>query len=93
VILGASFDPPEANRAFAEKFRLPFPLLSDRDRSVGERYEVRRGPEDRYPSSLRRITYLMDPDGVIRRAYRVKEVEPHPGEVLDDLRRFRGQDP
>jgi peroxiredoxin Q/BCP len=89
VIVGASFDPPEANRAFAEKFRLPFPLLSDRDRDVGERYQVRRGPEERYSRSPRRSTYLIDPQGVIRRAYRVKDIEPHPSQVLDDLRRLR----
>jgi peroxiredoxin Q/BCP len=89
VIVGASFDPPEANRVFAEKFRLPFPLLSDLDRTVGERYQVRRSPEERYSRSPRRITYLIDPQGVIRRAYRVKDIEPHPSQVLDDLRRLR----
>jgi peroxiredoxin Q/BCP len=89
-VLGASFDPPEANRAFAEKFRLPFPLLSDTDRTVGERYQVRRAPDEKRSSAARRITYLIDPGGVVRRAYRVREIEPHPGEVLEDLRRLAG---
>jgi peroxiredoxin Q/BCP len=89
-ILGASFDPPEANGAFAEKFHLPFPLLSDTDRTVGDRYHVRRGSDEKRSSSPRRITYLIDPRGVVRRAYRVKDIEPHPGEVLEDLRRLAG---
>ena len=91
VILGASFDPPEANRAFAERFRLPFSLLSDSDRSVGERYAVRRSPEERYAATPRRITYLIDPEGIVRGAYRVKDIDPHPGEVLQDLRRLQGR--
>jgi peroxiredoxin Q/BCP len=88
-LLGVSFDPPEANRAFAEKFQLPFKLLSDRDRSVGARYEVRRGSDEKYASTPRRVTYLIDPEGVVRRSYRVKDIESHPGEVLEDLRRLR----
>jgi peroxiredoxin len=35
------------------------------------------------------MTYLIDPEGVVRRAYRVKDIEPHPVEVLADLRRLR----
>ncbi len=31
-ILGASFDTPEENKAFAEKFDFPFPLLCDTKR-------------------------------------------------------------
>jgi thioredoxin-dependent peroxiredoxin len=93
VILGASFDPPEANRAFAEKFRFSFPLLSDVDGSVGERYEIRRGRDEKYPGTARRITYLIDPDGVVVRAYRVKDVPAHPGQVLEDLRGLRAERP
>jgi peroxiredoxin len=61
-------------------------LLSDVDRSVGERYETKRYPGERSPESPKRRTYLIDPDGVIRRAYRVKDVDAHPAEVLKDLR-------
>lgn len=85
-ILGVSFDTPEANRAFAEKFGFPFRLLSDEDRSVGEAYETKRAPEEASPEHPKRRSYLIDPDGVIRRAYRVTDIEAHPGEVLEDLR-------
>jgi peroxiredoxin Q/BCP len=85
-VLGASFDTPDANRAFAEKFRFPFRLLSDVDRSVGQRYETKRAPEERGAHRPKRRTYLIDPDGVIRKAYRVTDVDAHPAEVLSDLR-------
>lgn len=84
-VLGASFDPPEKNRAFAEKFDFPFPLLSDLDKTVGEVYEVKRAPGERDPHRPKRRTYLIDPDGVIRKAYRVRDVTSHPDEVLRDL--------
>ncbi len=84
-ILGASFDPPEKNRAFAEEQRFPFRLLSDVDKTVGEAYEVKRAPEERRPEAPKRRTYLLDPEGVIRKAYRVKDIPAHPDEVLRDL--------
>jgi peroxiredoxin Q/BCP len=88
--VGASFDPPSANLAFAEKFGFPFRLLSDEDRSVGERYQVRRGPDEKSAASPRRTTYLIDPGARIARGYLVKDIEGHPAEVLEDLRRLSG---
>jgi peroxiredoxin Q/BCP len=90
-LLGASFDPPEANLAFAEKHGFLFLLLSDVDRSVGEAYETRRAPEERDPHRPKRRTYLIDPQGVIRKAYRVRDIAAHPGDVLADLALFRGR--
>ena len=89
-VLGISFDAPEANRAFAERYRFPFRLLSDEDRSVGQAYETKRAPDERGAGSPKRRTYLIDPQGVIRKAYRVTDVDAHPGEVLADLRRLAG---
>ena len=89
-IVGASFDTPEDNRAFAEKHGFPFRLLSDVDRTVGESYETKRHPEERSPEYAKRRTYLIDPDGVIRKAYRVTEIDAHPDDVLADLRGLAG---
>ena len=89
-ILGASFDRPEDNRAFAEKYGFPFRLLSDEAQRVGEAYETKRAPEERGAGSPKRRTYLIDPEGVIRKAYRVTDVDTHPEEVLADLRALTG---
>lgn len=37
------------------------------------------------PEWAKRRTYLIDPDGVIRKAYRVKDTMAHADEVLVDL--------
>ena len=84
-----SFDPPDANLKFAEGNGFPYRLLSDVDREVGEAYETRRGPDEPEPQWPKRRTYLIDPDGVIRKAYRVKDIAAHPDEVLADLARLR----
>jgi peroxiredoxin Q/BCP len=88
--VGVSFDIPEDNAAFAEKYGYTGTLLSDVDRTVGAAYETKRAPEEPSPEFAKRRTYLIDPDGVIRKAYRVTDIPAHPGQVLDDLRELGG---
>jgi peroxiredoxin Q/BCP len=87
VIVGASFDSPAENRAFAETQAFPFPLLSA-DRALGEAYAVARPAGDRYADYPRRYSYLIDPDGLIARTYDVTDVAGHADAVLADLDRL-----
>jgi peroxiredoxin Q/BCP len=89
VIVGASFDTVEENRAFATDQEFGFPLLSDVDRSVGAAYGVARPPTDKFAPFPRRMSYLIDPDGIVRMIYDVTDVAAHADEVLVDLRAFR----
>jgi peroxiredoxin Q/BCP len=84
-LIGVSFDPPDENRAFKDLQGFPFQLLSDVDRTVGKAYETKRAPEEPSPDWAKRRTYLIDPEGVIRKAYRVRDIPAHPEEVLKDL--------
>jgi peroxiredoxin Q/BCP len=90
VVLGASFDTVEENKTFADAQSFGFPLLCDVDRSVGAQYEVVRGADEPYPDFPLRISYLIDPDGVIRRSYEVKDVDGHADAVLADLAALQG---
>lgn len=85
VILGASFDTTAENLAFADAQEFPFRLLSDVDRAVGAAYEVTRAADDQYAHYPRRFSYLVDPQGVIVRAYDVTDVAGHAQQVVDDL--------
>jgi thioredoxin-dependent peroxiredoxin len=89
-LIGASFDTPEDNGAFAEKYGYTGPLLSDVDRSVGERYETKKSPKEQWPDNAKRRTYVIDPDGVIRAAFRVTDIDAHPQELLDRLGELMG---
>lgn len=90
MILGVSYDTPEDNRAFAEAEDFPFRLLSDVDRTVSEAYETRRPDDHPKAASPRRFTYLVDPEGTVRKAYWAQDEAAHPGQVLEDLKTMRG---
>lgn len=69
-MLGISFDTPAENKAFAEKFQLPFPLLCDVQRQMGLAYEACASNKDAYP---KRITYVIDAAGRIEQAIDTKD--------------------
>lgn len=90
-MLGASFDTPEENRTFADAEHFGYRLLSDTGRDVGRAYEVARDAADEHGGYPMRIAYLIDPEGTIRRAYQVSDVEGFAGTVVDDLAELRGE--
>jgi peroxiredoxin Q/BCP len=90
VILGASFDPPAENKAFVDAQGFPYRLLSDPDRSVGAAYGVEKGPDEQYAEYASRMSFLIDPEGVVREVYEVTNVAAHPQQVLDDLAELQG---
>jgi peroxiredoxin Q/BCP len=81
-VLGVSFDTPEKNAEFVRAEEVPFRLLSDRDHQLALAVGAARSAEQ--PAAAR-ISYLVGPDGRVRRAY--GEVSPgsHAGQVLDDF--------
>ena len=84
-MFGASFDTVEENHDFATAQHFPYQLLSDVDRSVGAQYQVVRPSGHQYADYPERISYLIDPDGVIRRSYSVHDVAGHAAEVIADV--------
>jgi peroxiredoxin Q/BCP len=65
-----SFDTPSENKAFAEKFKFPFRLLSDSDRKVAMAYGA---ADDAAARSAKRLTYVIGPDGKIEHAIDTKD--------------------
>lgn len=65
TIVGVSADSEESHVKFAERYKLPFSLLSDPSRDLSRRFEVVR------PLGLgaNRVTYVIDRDGVVRGVY------------------------
>jgi len=82
VILGASFDTPEDNAAFARKFSLPFPLLCDTDKSLALAYGA---AADLSARSAKRVSCLIDEQGRVLRYYPQVSAREHVAEVLGDL--------
>jgi cyanobactin maturation PatA/PatG family protease len=65
-----STDPVEENAAFADKYDLPFPLLSDTTGEVCLAYGACDSAGDR----AKRVTFLIGPDGTIWQVY--EDVDP-----------------
>ena len=61
-VIGVSSDSQASHRSFAEKHRLPFPIISDHDRALRRLFGV-PNPLGFIPG---RVTYVIDRQGVIR---------------------------
>lgn len=81
-MLGVSFDTEEENRAFAEKFNFPFPLLCDTERKIGMAYGACDEPTAQY---AKRITYVIDPEGRIAQAIEQVNAREHPEQLIQTL--------
>jgi peroxiredoxin Q/BCP len=83
VILGVSLDDVDSHKEFAEKYSLPFSLLSDAEGEVAERYGVLRNLG--IMKMAKRQSFLIGPDGVIAKHYEDVDPDTHSQEVLADL--------
>jgi|SRR5579863_493476 len=80
-ILGVSTDDITSHKAFAQKYRLNFPLLADPGKQVVQTY---RALSDK--GYAKRITYLIDKQGIIRRIFPNVGIESHSEELQRALK-------
>ncbi len=73
-IFGVSLDNESENKAFAEKFNFPYPLLCDVGREIALAYQAIQSKDDGYAS---RITYVIDEKGVIVEAIDQVNTQTH----------------
>jgi peroxiredoxin Q/BCP len=87
VILGVSTDPVKAHDKFVEKFKLPFTLLADEDKKIVEAYGVwgEKSFMGRKYLGTHRVTFLIGPDGGIKKIWPAVKPEEHASEVLAEL--------
>jgi len=87
VILGVSTDPVKSHDKFVEKFKLPFTLLADVDKKIVEAYGVwgEKSFMGRKYLGTHRVTFLIGPDGRIKKIWPAVKLEQHAAEVLAAL--------
>jgi peroxiredoxin Q/BCP len=81
VILGVSADDDESHRAFAKNHALPFTLISDADGKLAAQYGV--------PTTFgltKRQTFVIAPDGKLKRIYREVTVDGHATQIAADVK-------
>ena len=80
---GASCDPLEKNKEFAEKLELKYPLLSDIDTSVAESYGILRGKRSR------RTTIFVDKEGKIAHIESKVDIRNHGNQIVEQLKKLK----
>lgn len=90
VVLGVSIDTSRSHEKFVQKFSLPFTLLADDQKELVQKYDVWGEKEfmgRQYMGTLR-TSFLIDPEGKIRKIYEEVRPKTHIAEVLRDLKVF-----
>ena len=84
VVLGLSPDSVASHKRFKEKYGLTFPLLSDEGGAVASRYGawVQKRLFGRKIKGIERSTFIIDGDGILRKAFRKVKVRGHVDQVL-----------
>ena len=87
-LLGVSPDSIDSHVTFRDKFQLNFPLLSDPDHQVAEKYGAWREKNmyGKKSMGIQRSTFLIDARGKVAKVWSRVKVEGHDQEVLDALK-------
>lgn len=87
-VLGISKDSVASHKKFAEKFKLSFPVLSDESKEVIKAYGAwgEKKFMGRTFEGVLRKTFVVDPQGIIRKQYDKVNVLIHAGEIINDIK-------
>ena len=87
VVLGVSTDPVKSHDKFVEKYKLPFTLLADDDKKIVQAYGVwgEKTFMGRKYMGTHRVTFLIGPNGKIKKIWPKVKPDEHVAEVLTAL--------
>jgi thioredoxin-dependent peroxiredoxin len=89
VVFGVSADTVESHDAFAKKLNLPYPILADTDKETIRAYKAwgeKTSQDGTTKMGILRISYLIDPEGRIVKAYPNVDPERHAAEVVANVK-------
>ncbi len=86
-MVGISVDTSASHAAFAQKYKLPFPLLADVRGEVAARYGALS--DWLVFKFARRYTFVIDPQGRVAKAYRSVDTARHSAQVQADVQQLR----
>ena len=91
-VVGVSKDPAKSHDKFKAKYDLPFPLISDEDTELAQAFGVwkEKNMYGKKTMGVERSTFLLDAEGVIRKAWRKVKVDGHVDKVLEEARKLAG---
>jgi thioredoxin-dependent peroxiredoxin len=91
AVVGISKDSLESHCKFRDKYRLKFPLLSDPDGKVIEKYGA-WGEKNMYGKKsmgIVRSTVIVDPQGKVAKVFPKVKVDGHVDAVIDTIKKLK----
>jgi len=84
-VLGISPDGEASHKKFAEKYKLPFTLLTDPEHKIADAYDTygQKKFMGRTYMGIHRMTFLIDEKGKIKKVFAKVKPEDHANEVLE----------
>ncbi len=86
-VVGISVDSSASHATFAQKYKLPFPLLADEKGEVAARYGTLS--DWLVYKFAKRYTFVIDPQGRLAKAYRSVDTAKHSAEIVADLKQLQ----
>jgi peroxiredoxin Q/BCP len=92
-VFGVSTDSVESHVKFKQKYQLNFPLLSDPDHAMAEKYGAWREKNmyGKKSMGIQRSTYLIDAAGKIVKVWKKVSVDGHDQQVIDALKELASE--
>ncbi len=87
IVIGVSKDSVSSHLKFAEKYNLPFILLSDTELTAIKAYDVWQEKKmyGKVSMGVVRTTYLIDEEGNIEKVFKKVKAADNPQQMLDEL--------
>ena len=87
VVFGVSADNKESHQSFTKKFQLPFPLLSDTNKSMCKDYDVLYNAvvDEQEVERISRVTFVIDENSIISKIWNPVDPNGHANQILEFL--------
>jgi thioredoxin-dependent peroxiredoxin len=80
AVVGVSVDSVDAQKSFAERCSVPFPLVADHDKSIAKRYGVLG-----FLGVAKRVTFFVEPNGQVAEVVEGLMPGPHLRRALERI--------
>lgn len=93
MVLGISPDKPSAQKKFKEKYKFPFSLLADEEKSIAKQFGVlkEKSMYGRKYMGIERTTFVIGPEGKIAAIIEGIKADEHPEAALEAVKMAIGK--
>ncbi len=82
-VIGVSVDSPESHKKFISKYKLNFPLLADKEKTLTKAFGALK-----FTGTASRVTYIIGKDGTVKGFFPKVSPDNHSKEIIETLKRI-----